>query len=106
VVASGATTSTVPDTVGCATPDETHDFFRRIRERVSHSDNVIFSAHCHDDLGLAVANSLAAVQGGARPVEGTTNGIGERAGNAALEEIVMAMRIRSDRMPFTTSIDT
>src|SRR4029079_9218839 len=106
VIKVGATTINLPDTVGYSTPDETHEFFRRIRERVSHSDNVIFSAHCHDDLGLAVANSLAAVQGGARQVECTTNGIGERAGNAALEEIVMAMRIRSDRMPFTTSIDT
>ena len=71
-----------------------------------HADNVVFSAHCHDDLGLAVANSLAAVQGGARQVECTINGIGERAGNAALEEIVMAFQVRSDRMPYTTSIDT
>ena len=106
VIKVGATTINLPDTVGYTTPDETMDFFRRIRERVSHGDNVVFSAHCHDDLGLAVANSLAAVQGGARQVECTTNGIGERAGNAALEEIVMAMKIRSDRMPYTTSIDT
>ena len=82
------------------------DFFRRIRERVPHADKVVFSAHCHDDLGLAVANSLAAVQGGARQVECTINGIGERAGNAALEEIVMAFHVRRDRMPYTTSIDT
>jgi 2-isopropylmalate synthase len=106
VIKVGATTINLPDTVGFSTPDETHDFFRRIRERVAHPDNVVFSAHCHDDLGLAVANSLAAVQGGARQVECTTNGIGERAGNAALEEIVMAMKIRADRMPYTTSIDT
>jgi len=106
VIKVGATTINLPDTVGYSTPDEIQDFFRRIRERVSHPDNVVFSAHCHDDLGLAVANSLAAVLGGARQVECTTNGIGERAGNAALEEIVMAMKIRSDRMPYTTSIDT
>jgi len=106
VIKVGATTINLPDTVGYSTPDELQDFFRRIRERVSHADNVVFSAHCHDDLGLAVANSLAAVLGGARQVECTTNGIGERAGNAALEEIVMAMKIRSDRMPYTTSIDT
>src|SRR6187549_2086204 len=106
VIKVGATTINLPDTVGYTTPDELQDFFRRIRERVSHADNVVFSAHCHDDLGLAVANSLAAVLGGARQVECTTNGIGERAGNAALEQIVMAMKIRSDRMPYTTSIDT
>jgi 2-isopropylmalate synthase len=106
VIKVGATTINLPDTVGYSTPDELQDFFRRIRERVSHADNVVFSAHCHDDLGLAVANSLAAVLGGARQVECTTNGIGERAGNAALEEIVMALKIRSDRMPYTTSVDT
>ena len=71
-----------------------------------NSDKVIFSAHCHDDLGLAVANSLAAIEGGARQVECTINGIGERAGNAALEEIVMALHVRSDRMPYVTGIDT
>ena len=106
VIKVGATTINLPDTVGYSTPDETQDFFHRIRERVPHPDNVVFSAHCHDDLGLAVANSLAAVQGGARQVECTTNGIGERAGNAALEEIVMALKIRADRMPYTTNIDT
>jgi 2-isopropylmalate synthase len=105
VIKVGATTINLPDTVGYSTPDETLDFFRRIRERVPHPDTVVFSAHCHDDLGLAVANSLAAVQGGARQVECTANGIGERAGNAALEEIVMALKIRSDRMPYTTNID-
>jgi len=106
VIAAGATTINLPDTVGYTTPDEVLDFFRRIRERVSSPDGVVFSAHCHDDLGLAVANTLAAVQGGARQVECTINGIGERAGNAALEEIVMAFRTRADRMPYTTSIDT
>jgi 2-isopropylmalate synthase len=105
VIKVGATTINLPDTVGYTTPDETLDFFRRIRERVPHPDNVVFSAHCHDDLGLAVANSLAAILGGARQVECTSNGIGERAGNAALEEIVMALKIRSDRLPYTTSID-
>jgi 2-isopropylmalate synthase len=106
VIAVGATTINLPDTVGYTTPDETRDFFERIRARVPNSDQVIFSAHCHDDLGLAVANSLAAIQGGARQVECTVNGIGERAGNAALEEIVMTLHIRADRMPFTTSVQT
>jgi 2-isopropylmalate synthase len=105
VIKAGASTINLPDTVGYATPDETRDFFKRIRESVLDSDKVIFSAHCHDDLGLAVANSLAAIEGGARQVECTVNGIGERAGNAALEEIVMAMRIRADRMPYTVDID-
>jgi 2-isopropylmalate synthase len=105
VIAAGATTINLPDTVGYTTPEETRDFFLRIRERVPNSDTVIFSAHCHDDLGLAVANSLAAIQGGARQVECTVNGIGERAGNAALEEIVMAVRVRADRMPYTTNVD-
>jgi 2-isopropylmalate synthase len=102
----GATTINLPDTVGYSTPDETREFFRTIRERVSNSDKVIFSAHCHDDLGLAVANTLAAIEGGARQVECTINGIGERAGNAALEEIVMALHVRSDRLPYVTSIET
>src|SRR5829696_2683711 len=83
VIKVGASTINLPDTVGYSTPDETHDFFRRIRERVTNADMVTFSAHCHDDLGLAVANTLAAINGGARQVECTINGIGERAGNAA-----------------------
>jgi 2-isopropylmalate synthase len=106
VIKVGASTINLPDTVGYSTPDELYDFFKRIRERVPHSDKVVFSAHCHDDLGLGVANTLAAIQGGARQVECTVNGIGERAGNAALEEIVMAFRVREDRMPYTTNIDT
>ena len=106
VIKVGATTINLPDTVGYSTPDELRDFFRTIRGRVPHSDKVVFSAHCHDDLGLAVANSLAAIEGGARQVECTINGIGERAGNAALEEIVMALHVRSDLMPYTTSIQT
>jgi 2-isopropylmalate synthase len=106
VIKVGANTINLPDTVGYTTPDETHDFFRRIRERVTNADTVTFSAHCHDDLGMAVANSLAAVTGGARQVECTINGIGERAGNAALEEIVMALHVRADRMPYASAIDT
>ncbi|HET9362981.1 MAG TPA: 2-isopropylmalate synthase [Vicinamibacterales bacterium] len=106
VIAVGATTINLPDTVGITTPDETLDFFTRIRSRVPNADGVVFSAHCHDDLGLAVANSLSAIQGGARQVECTVNGVGERAGNAALEEIVMALRVRADRMPFTTRVNT
>jgi 2-isopropylmalate synthase len=106
VIKVGATTINLPDTVGYTTPDETRDFFRLVRERVPNSDKVIFSTHCHDDLGLAVANTLAAVTGGARQIECTINGIGERAGNAALEEVVMAFQVRSDRLPFTTGVDT
>jgi 2-isopropylmalate synthase len=105
VIKVGANTINLPDTVGYSTPDETFDFFRRIRERVPNADTVTLSAHCHDDLGLGVANTLAAVNGGARQVESTINGIGERAGNAALEEIVMALHVRSDRMPYTVDVD-
>ena len=105
-IKAGATTINLPDTVGYLTPDETRDFFRTIRSRVPHGDDVVFSTHCHDDLGLAVANSIAAVEGGARQVECTVNGIGERAGNASLEEVVMAFHVRSDRLPYTTAIDT
>jgi 2-isopropylmalate synthase len=106
VIKVGASTINLPDTVGYGTPEETREFFRTIRERVPNSDKVIFSAHCHDDLGLAVANTLAAIEGGARQVECTINGIGERAGNAALEEIVMALQVRSDRLPYSTAVDT
>jgi len=104
VIAAGATTINLPDTVGYATPDEIRDFFEEIRRRVPNADKAVFSAHCHDDLGLAVANSLAAVQGGVRQIECTINGIGERAGNASLEEIVMAFRVRQDRLPYDTAI--
>ena len=104
VIAAGATTVNLPDTVGFATPDDTREFFTRIRERVPNADKVVFSTHCHDDLGLAVANSIAAVQGGARQVECTVNGIGERAGNAALEEIVMAFHVRVDRLPYEVGV--
>jgi 2-isopropylmalate synthase len=104
VISAGATTINLPDTVGFSTPDELREFFVSVRERVPNADKAVFSAHCHDDLGLAVANSLAAVQGGVRQVECTVNGIGERAGNAALEEIVMAFHVRHDRMPYSVGV--
>ena len=103
---SGATTINLPDTVGYATPDEYRRMFQDVRNRVPNADRAIFSVHCHDDLGLAIANSLAGIEGGARQVECTINGIGERAGNAALEEIVMAIRTRGDVMPYETGIET
>jgi 2-isopropylmalate synthase len=106
VIQSGAKTINLPDTVGYSTPEEIKDFFTAIINRVPSSDQVTFSTHCHDDLGLAVANSLAAVTAGVRQVECTINGIGERAGNASLEEIVMATRVREDRLPYRTSINT
>ena len=106
VIRAGATTINLPDTVGYATPDEIHEFFLTVRERVPNSDRAVFSAHCHDDLGLAVANTHAALTAGVRQVECTINGIGERAGNASLEEIVMGMKVRSDRLPFTSGIRT
>ena len=93
-IAAGATTINVPDTTGYATPDEYAELLRSLMERIPNSDRVVWSVHCHDDLGLAVANSLAAVRIGARQVECTVNGIGERAGNASLEEIVMALHTR------------
>ena len=104
VVAAGATTVNIPDTVGYSTPEEYGRLLRILRERVPGIDKVTISTHCHNDLGLAVANSLAGVQAGARQVECTINGIGERAGNASLEEIVMAMRVRPDRYPYETSV--
>lgn len=105
VIQSGAKTINLPDTVGYSTPDEIRDFFAGMIGRVPSSDQVTWSTHCHDDLGLAVANTLAALTGGARQVECTVNGIGERAGNASLEEVVMATRVRSDRLPFDSGID-
>jgi 2-isopropylmalate synthase len=104
VIHAGCTTVNLPDTVGYATPDEMRDFFAEVIAQVPNSDRAVFSTHCHDDLGLAVANSLAAIQGGVRQVECTINGIGERAGNASLEEIVMALRVRQDRLPFDTAV--
>ena len=106
VIDAGATTLNIPDTVGYSMPDIFGRTIRRLRERIPNSDKAIFSVHCHNDLGLAVANSLSAVMNGARQVECTINGLGERAGNAALEEIVMAVKTRKDVFPCHTDIDT
>ena len=106
-VEEGATILNVPDTVGYTLPSEFTRLIRTVRERVvGERDDITISVHCHNDLGLAVANTLAAVEAGARQIECTINGIGERAGNASLEEIAMAMRVRGDRLPFETGIDT
>src|SRR3569623_1277763 len=102
---AGATTINIPDTVGYTVPEEYYALFQMVRERVPNSDKARFSVHCHDDLGMAVANSLAGVKAGARQIECTINGIGERAGNAALEEVVMAMKVRNDVLPFWTNVD-
>jgi 2-isopropylmalate synthase len=104
VIDAGCTTVNLPDTVGYATPDELREFFAEIIARIPNSGRAVFSTHCHNDLGLAVANSLAAIQGGVRQVECSINGIGERAGNASLEELVMALRVRPDRLPYDTAI--
>jgi 2-isopropylmalate synthase len=105
-VTEGATILNVPDTVGYTLPNEFSQLVRTVRERVVLDRDITISVHCHNDLGLAVANSLAAIDAGARQIECTVNGIGERAGNASLEEIAMAMRVRADRIPFETGIDT
>ena len=105
-IAAGATTINLPDTVGYCTPEEIEEFFGEVRAAVAGADGVIFSAHCHDDLGLAVANSLAALRAGVRQIECTINGIGERAGNASLEEIVMATRVKPERLPYATQVRT
>src|SRR5690606_20985768 len=105
-IKAGATTINIPDTVGYTVPEEYFELFKTVRERVPNSDKAVFSVHCHNDLGMAVANSLAGVKAGARQVECTINGIGERAGNAALEEIVMAIKTRNDVLPFWTGIET
>ena len=102
---AGATTINLPDTVGYATPEEYYQMFRDVMEKVPGSEKAIFSVHCHNDLGMAVANSLAGVRAGCRQVECTINGIGERAGNAALEEIVMAIKTRGDALPYEVGID-
>ncbi|HYG28181.1 MAG TPA: 2-isopropylmalate synthase [Caulobacteraceae bacterium] len=104
-IRAGARTINLPDTVGYSYPDEYAAMFRDVIETVPGADGVIFSTHCHNDLGLAVANSIAGVTGGARQIECAVNGIGERAGNAALEEIVMALKVRGDRLPYETKID-
>ncbi len=105
VIEAGATVVNIPDTTGYAVPEEYGALIRSIREKVPNIHRATISAHCHDDLGLAVANTLAAVQNGARQVEGTINGIGERAGNAAIEEVVMAIRTRGDSYGFHTGIE-
>ena len=102
---AGATTINIPDTVGYTVPEEYYALFRMVRERVPNSDKARFSVHCHDDLGMSVANSLAGIRAGARQIECAVNGIGERAGNTSLEEVVMAMRVRNDVMPYWTSVD-
>jgi 2-isopropylmalate synthase len=104
-IKAGATTINVPDTVGYSVPEEYFALIRMLRERVPNSDLARFSVHCHNDLGMAVANSLAGVNAGARQIECTVNGIGERAGNAALEEVVMAMRVRNDVLPYWNDIN-
>src|SRR5262252_4735160 len=105
-IKAGATTINIPDTVGYSVPEEYFALITMLRERVPNSDQARFSVHCHNDLGMAVANSLAGVHAGARQIECTVNGIGERAGNAALEEVVMAMRVRNDVLPYWSGIDT
>ena len=105
-IKAGATTINIPDTVGYTAPRESADLIRRLIEAVPGADSVTFATHCHNDLGMATANALAAVEAGARQIECTINGLGERAGNTALEEVVMALRVRNDIMPYRTSIDT
>jgi 2-isopropylmalate synthase len=106
VIKEGASTINIPDTVGYNVPEQFGERIRQLRERIPNSDKVVWSVHCHNDLGLAVANSLAAVMAGARQVECTINGLGERAGNASLEEVVMAVRTRQDIFVCDTRIDT
>ena len=105
-IKAGATTINIPDTVGYTAPRESADLIRMLLDRVPGADTVIFATHCHNDLGMATANALAAVEAGARQIECTINGLGERAGNTALEEVVMAMKVRNDIMPYRTGIDT
>src|SRR3569623_159170 len=105
-IRAGAGTVNLPDTVGYSYPSEYADMFRDILENVDGADRIILSTHCHNDLGLAVANSLAGVQGGARQVEVAINGIGERAGNAALEELVMALKVRGAQLPYFSGVET
>ncbi|NDI03920.1 MAG: 2-isopropylmalate synthase, partial [Rhodobacteraceae bacterium] len=105
-IKAGATTINIPDTVGYTAPVESADLIRMLIEKVPGADDIIFATHCHNDLGMATANSLAAVEGGARQIECTINGLGERAGNTALEEVVMALKVRGDIMPYFTGINT
>ncbi|MEL7414831.1 MAG: 2-isopropylmalate synthase, partial [Pseudomonadota bacterium] len=105
-IKAGATTINIPDTVGYTAPFESAKIIRMLLERVPGMDEITIATHCHNDLGMATANSLAAVEAGARQIECTINGLGERAGNTALEEVVMALRVRNDIMPYRTGIDT
>ena len=105
-IKAGATTINIPDTVGYTAPRESSALIRMLLERVPGADSIIFATHCHNDLGMATANALAAVEAGARQIECTINGLGERAGNTALEEVVMAMKVRNDILPYQTGIDT
>ena len=105
-ISEGASTINIPDTVGYCVPDEFGNIFRVLKEKVPNIDRARLSSHCHNDLGFAVANSLVALQNGARQVECTINGIGERAGNASLEEIVMALKVRKDRLGFSTEVNS
>jgi 2-isopropylmalate synthase len=105
-LAAGATTINIPDTVGYTAPRESADIIRMLRREVPEIDRAVIATHCHNDLGMATANALAAVEAGARQIECTINGLGERAGNTALEEVVMALRVRGDIMPFDTGVDT
>lgn len=105
-IKAGATTINIPDTVGYTAPRESADLIRMLIERVPGADEIVFATHCHNDLGMATANALAAVEAGARQIECTINGLGERAGNTALEEVVMALKVRNDIMPYQTGIDT
>ncbi|GHE99612.1 2-isopropylmalate synthase [Aliiroseovarius zhejiangensis] len=105
-IKAGATTINIPDTVGYTAPRESADLIRMLIEKVPGADEVTFATHCHNDLGMATANALAAVEAGARQIECTINGLGERAGNTALEEVVMALKVRNDIMPWSTGVDT
>ncbi|WP_116653903.1 2-isopropylmalate synthase [Pelagibacterium sediminicola] len=105
-IKAGATTINIPDTVGYSTPEDYYELIKTLIEMVPNSDKAIFSTHCHNDLGMAVANSLAGVRAGARQIECTINGLGERAGNAALEEIVMAFKTRVDALPYHTNVES
>ncbi|MFZ1727570.1 MAG: 2-isopropylmalate synthase [Albidovulum sp.] len=105
-IKAGATTINIPDTVGYTAPRESADLIRMLIDKVPGADSIIFATHCHNDLGMATANALAAVEAGARQIECTINGLGERAGNTALEEVVMALKVRNDILPYRTGIDT
>ncbi|MEM9717155.1 MAG: 2-isopropylmalate synthase, partial [Pseudomonadota bacterium] len=105
-IKAGATTINIPDTVGYTAPRESADIIRMLIDTVPGADEITFATHCHNDLGMATANALAAVEGGARQIECTINGLGERAGNTALEEVVMALKVRNDIMPYHTGIDS